>query len=63
MAWGTWRQDRRYIARDGEHEIIVSKRTDHTGKTFTKSERRKLDKPSIEYLRTYGHGLVSDREG
>jgi hypothetical protein len=54
-----WQEDRRYPSSDGEHVIVVSKRTDHTGRTYTKTERRKLpklDRASAEYLRqSYGH--------
>jgi hypothetical protein len=40
--WGVWQEDRRYASEDGSHLIVVSKRTDYTGRTFTKTERRKL---------------------
>jgi hypothetical protein len=44
--WGTWQEDRRYPARDGEHEIVVYKRTQKYGdeeKVFWKNERRRLE--------------------
>jgi hypothetical protein len=50
--WGTWKEDRRYPAKDGEHEIIVYKRTQNYGgeeKTFWKNERRKLPKSDRLY--------------
>ncbi len=40
--WGTWVEDRRYPSKDGTRLIVVSKRTDSTGKVFWKNERRKL---------------------
>jgi hypothetical protein len=47
MSWGTWMEDRRYPAKDGEHEIVVYRRTDGTGKTYWKNERRKLSRPKF----------------
>ena len=44
MTWGTSEEDRRYPSPDGEHMIVVSKRTKNSGepKTFWKTERRKI---------------------
>jgi hypothetical protein len=54
--WGTWHEDRRYPAKDGEHEIIVWKRTQKYGdaeKVFWKNERRKVEPPKRD--ETFGH--------
>ncbi len=50
--WGAWDEDRRYPARDGEHEIIVYKRTQNYGeeKTFWKNVRRKLPREQRQRL-------------
>jgi hypothetical protein len=50
MSWGVWQEDRRYPANDGEHEIVVYRRTDGTGRTFWKNERRKLTRADRLYL-------------
>jgi hypothetical protein len=51
--WGTWEEDRRYPAGDGEHMIIVWKRTEDYGepKIRWKNSRRKLTVAERAYLR------------
>jgi hypothetical protein len=46
MSWGRWEEDRRYPSEDGEHVIVVSKRTNGEGKTFWKNEPRALPRPT-----------------
>jgi hypothetical protein len=43
-SWGTWEEDRRYPSKDGTHLIVVSKRTDYTGRIHWKNERRALSR-------------------
>jgi hypothetical protein len=43
--WGSWQEDRRYLAKGGEHEVIVYRREQSYGgekKTFWKNERRRV---------------------
>jgi hypothetical protein len=63
MSWGVWTEDRRYAAKDGEHEIVVYRRTDWTGKTYWKNVQRKLPQPKLtradrlylESCESFGH--------
>jgi hypothetical protein len=53
QGWGTGTEDRRYPSEDGEHMVVVYRRTQRYGdeeKTLWKNERQKLSKADRLYL-------------
>lgn len=62
MSWGKWEEDRRYLAEDGEHMIVVSKRVDGAWKTHWKNERRPLSRLAPEDRAYYeSRGLTENQ--
>ena len=61
VMFGTWEEERRYPAADGRYLIVVSKRTDGTGQTHWKNERRRLSRGDRASYASYPDKLVADR--